>query len=148
MFRGQFEHAIDAKGRTSVPARFRDLLAPSHDPRFILAPSPVDPCLHAYALKEWEALEAKIDELPSFDPNATRLRRLYLSRAVDCEVDKVGRVLIPGSLRTYAALTKDVRWAGMGRKLELWSEERWNEANALDADGHDAFRRALGELRI
>jgi MraZ protein len=145
MFRGQFEHAIDAKGRTSVPARFRELLAPSDDPRFILAPSPLDACLDAFPIHAWEQIEAKVDQMKSFDPNVVRFRRLYLSGAVECEVDKVGRVLVPSSLRAHASLVKEVRWAGMGRKFELWAPEKWVEVNTLDAEAKADFRRALAE---
>ena len=149
MFRGQYEHAIDAKGRTSVPARVRDQLAPADDPRFILAPSPTDACLHAYPLKAWEAIEAQIAALPKFDDDALRLRRTFISAAVDCDVDRVGRVLIPGSMRAYAGLSKGVRWAGMGQHLEIWSEENWARTTTLGPEEAAAFRRALAEkLRL
>ena len=64
MFRGHFEHAIDAKGRTSLPSRFRDVLAAASDARLVLTPSPFDPCLHLFPMKAWEEFEAKIAALP------------------------------------------------------------------------------------
>ena len=72
MFRGQFAHTIDAKGRVSLPARFRDGLVAQGDPRFILTPALFDPCLHLYPLRGWEELEEKLAGLPSFDPNIVR----------------------------------------------------------------------------
>lgn len=145
MFRGQFEHAIDAKGRTSLPARYRDVLAATNDLRLVLTPALFDPCLKVYPMKAWEELEEKISALPEFDPHAVFLRRRFLSAAVECELDKQGRILVPPSLRDYAALSKDVLWAGMGRTAELWSRERW--AAGLEKSEADmaAFKAAIAE---
>src|SRR5687767_4309836 len=133
MFRGQFEHAIDAKGRTSLPARFRSSLEDAADGEvcLILTPALFDPCLHAYPLPAWEELEKKIAELPKFDPNVVAFRRRYVSAAVECELDKQGRILIPPSLREHAGLVKDVLWAGMGQTAELWSKDRWAAAQSM-----------------
>jgi len=156
MFRGHFEHAIDAKGRTSLPSRFRDLLASDAGRKssaqggdLVMTPSPFDPCLHIFPMKAWEEFEAKIGALPQFEPNVIRLRRLYVSAAVECEIDKQGRVLVPTSLREHASLQKDVLWAGMGHMVELWAREKWNEVRAITGDEREAFRRAVAEqLRI
>jgi len=149
MFRGHFEHAIDAKGRTSLPSRFRDVLAATGDTRMVLTPSPFDACLHLFPMRAWEEFEAKIAALPQFEPNVIKLRRLYVSAAVECEVDKQGRVLVPNSLREHAMLQKDVLWAGMGQMVELWAREKWSEVQAMTAEEHASFRRAVAEqLRI
>jgi transcriptional regulator MraZ len=149
MFRGHFEHAIDAKGRTSLPSRFRDVLAATGDPRLVLTPSPFDACLHLFPMKAWEEFEAKIAALPQFEPNVIKLRRLYVSAAVECEVDKPGRVLVPNSLRDHAKLQKDVLWAGMGQMVELWALEKWNDVQSMTANERAEFRRAVAEqLRI
>jgi MraZ protein len=145
MFRGHFEHAIDTKGRTSLPSRFRDVLVAEGDLRLVLTPSPFDPCLHLFPMKAWEEFEGKIAALPQFEPNVIRLRRLYVSAAAECDIDKQGRVLVPNSLRDHAALQKDVLWAGMGQMVELWAREKWNEVRAITADEREAFRRAVAE---
>jgi MraZ protein len=125
MLRGQFEHAVDAKGRTSLPARYRDALEATGSSRLILTRGLYGSCLDVFPLKQWEELEAKVAELPSFDPNVVKLRRLYISAAVECDLDKQGRVLIPPTLRDFAAIDKNVVWVGMTTKAELWSSEHW-----------------------
>ncbi len=145
MFRGHFEHAIDSKGRTSLPSRFRDVLVAGGDLRIILAPSLLDACLDVYPLKAWEELEAKIASLPRFDRQVLRMKRQYLSAAVDCEIDKSGRVLVPNSLREHAALQNDVLWAGMGQTIELWSKEKWAETQTLSDDDKGELQRFLAE---
>jgi MraZ protein len=149
MFRGHFEHAIDAKGRTSLPARFRDVLAATGDARIILTKSPFDACLHLVPMKGWEEIEAKIAAQPQFDENVIRLRRLYISAAVECEIDKQGRILVPNALRDYASLSKDVLWAGMVNMVELWSREKWDETQKMTPVELVEFRRVVSEkLRI
>ena len=145
MFRGQFEHAIDSKGRTSLPSRFRDVLVASSDLRIVMAPSMFDTCLDVYPLKAWEELEAQFAVLPRFDRSMLRLRRQYLSAAVDCEVDKQGRVLVPNALRERGCLNNDVLWAGMGQTIELWSKEKWAETQILSDEEKAEFQRVLAE---
>ncbi len=151
MWQGQHEHAIDAKGRISVPARFRDALAADakeqEADRFVLT-SALDPCLVAYPLSEWRAFEEKLSKLPRFDPHVVKLRRLYVSAAVEVQLDSQGRVLVPPSLRAYAGLEKDVLWAGMGRWAELWSKERWVRAIETTEDERAALAAKLGELGL
>ena len=149
MFRGQFLHSIDAKGRISLPARFRDALVSAGDHRLVLTPAPFDPCLHVYPMRAWEELEQKISELSTLDPNVVRFRRMYVSAALECELDKAGRVLVPPHLREKAELSKDVLWAGMGRLVELWSRQRWDDALRMSPDEEAAFKHAVMErIRI
>jgi MraZ protein len=145
MFRGQFEHAIDAKGRTSLPARFRDVLAAGNDLRLVLTRALFDRCLHLYPMRAWEDLEAKIAAMPQFEPNVVAFRRMYLSAAVECELDKQGRILVPPSLREHGELDKEVVWAGMGRTAELWSRERWQAAQVLSEADLATFKAAISE---
>ena len=147
MWQGQFEHAIDGKGRTSLPARFRDALSAAGDDRFVVT-SALDPCLVAYPLAEWRAFEEKLSRLPRFDPAVVKLRRLYVSAAVEVAFDGQGRVLIPPPLRAYAALEKDVLWAGMGRHAELWARDRWLRAVETTESERAQLSAKLGELGL
>ena len=148
MFRGQFEHAMDAKGRISLPSRFRDALARSGDTVLIVTPSLTDACLDVFPLKRWEAFEARVAELPRFDENVIKLRRLYVSAAVECEVDGQARVLVPQALRERGKLDKAVVWAGMVDKAELWSADLWDRAST-PAPEDKAFLRAIAtEMKL
>jgi MraZ protein len=149
MFRGQFVHSVDAKGRISLPARFRDVLLADKDARFVLTPALFDPCLHLYPMAAWEEFEQKVAGLPSLDSNAVRFRRMYVSAAVECELDKAGRVLVPPHLRVRAELDKsEALWAGMGRILELWSRARWDAALTMSASEVDSFKLAMEQIKI
>lgn len=148
MFRGVYEHQIDAKGRTSLPAKLRDTLVGSYDERLILTTA-LDPCLHAYPVREWEQLEASLAKRNPMEPGVKTLMRLYVASAQECPLDKLGRVLIPPSLRAHAGLDKDVVWAGMVKVIELWSREGWARAQEearREASSADVMR-VLAELR-
>jgi MraZ protein len=84
MFRGRYEHTIDGKGRTSLPARYRDALEANGERRIVLT-SALDPCLVAYAMQEWTAFEERLGKLPQFDRAVQKLKRIYVSGAVECE---------------------------------------------------------------
>lgn len=150
MLRGRYEHAVDEKGRTSVPARFREAMSASGDSYLVLTTG-LDPCLVAYPMREWLAFEERLSKLPQFDASVAMLRRIYVSSAVECEVDKHGRILVPASLRKHAALTRDALWAGMGRHAEIWSTERFERLRdgALeDPQQREAIAKRLAELGL
>lgn len=146
MFRGQFVHTIDQKGRISLPARFREALEQSGDKRLIVTPAPFEPCLHLYPLKAWQAYEESISDLPSLDPDIVRFRRLYISPAVDLEMDAGGRILISPAFRKKAELEKEALWAGMGRTAELWSKPRFDEVMDMSEAELADFRIKVQEL--
>ena len=150
MFRGQYEHAIDAKGRTSVPAKFRDVLVANGEARLVMTPG-LEPCLVAWPIKEWLAFEERLSKLPQFDASVASIRRIYVSGAVELEVDKLGRLLIPKELRDAASLGREVLWAGMGRHVELWDKERFASLRSAvlgDETKRAEVARRLAELGL
>ncbi len=126
MFRGSSPLSLDSKGRLAVPAKYRDLLMSYCQGRLIVTADP-GRCLLVYPLPDWEPIEQKLNGLSSFNPLTRNLQRLVVGNASDTEMDGAGRILIPGSLREFAGLDKDVVLAGQGRKFELWDATRWKE---------------------
>ena len=150
MFRGRYEHAIDAKRRTSFPAAFREVLNAGGDSRLVVTTG-LDACLVAYPMSEWRAFEDRLAQLPQFDRSVAMLRRIYVSGAVECEVDKVGRLLIPAGLRKHAGLSREALWAGMGRYIELWdlgTFDAMRDGALANEDARDAMAGRLAELGL
>jgi MraZ protein len=150
LFRGRYEHSIDAKGRTSVPSRFREVMIAQGDSRLVLTTG-LDTCLVAYPMTEWLAFESRLSELPQFDADVVTLKRIYVSGAVECEFDKVGRVLIPAALRKHARFSRDALWAGMGTYIELWAKESFEGLRKdvlADEDRRLGIAKRLAELGL
>jgi MraZ protein len=124
MFRGVNNLNLDAKGRMAIPARYRDRLLESCGGRLIFTID-VDRCLLLYPLTEWEQIEKALMSRPNMNPQVRRLQRLIVGHATDVEIDGQGRVLVPPSLREYAALEKHAVLVGQGNKFELWDEDAW-----------------------
>lgn len=122
MFMGEYRHTVDTKGRLIIPAKFRDELGPE----FVITRG-MDGCLFGYPLTEWNNLEEKLRQLPLTKKNARAFVRFFYSAATECEFDKQGRINIPKTLRTHAALDKKCVVVGVSNRFEIWSEERWNE---------------------
>ncbi|NLD19303.1 MAG: division/cell wall cluster transcriptional repressor MraZ [Clostridiales bacterium] len=122
MFVGTYYNSIDSKARLIIPAKFRDELGG----RCIIAKS-LDRCLTIYTNKEWEKLVEKLDELPTGNPNARKLKRYFNSSANLCDVDKQGRLTIPQELREYAGIEKDLITIGSNKTIEVWSKEQWKD---------------------
>lgn len=124
-------HAInmDAKGRLAIPTRVRDELAQVCDGRIVLTANASDSeeerCLLIYPESQWDVLRPQIEALPNMNKKARRLQRVMLGYATPLELDAAGRVLVPPTLRDYARFEKKLMLVGIGKKFELWSEERW-----------------------
>lgn len=124
---GEYSHTIDAKGRVIVPAKFREELGEGS-----VITKGLDGCLFVYPKEEWQKFEEKLRQLPLNQQNARKITRFFLAGATGCEIDKQGRVLLPAVLREFAELEKDVVMVGIMNRVEIWSKERWNSANAFD----------------
>ncbi len=146
MFRGRFEHTIDPKGRISIPAKFRELLSEKYDDRIII--TNFDRCLVAYPYEEWRSVEERISSLSMVKKEVKAFQRFFISGATECPIDKLGRILIPPTLRDYAGLEKVVVFAGMGKMFELWSRERWTEEIKRAEENFEGLRESLASLGI
>ncbi len=127
VFTGTYNHSIDTKGRLIVPAKLREKLGEA----FMVTQGP-DGCLYAYPESEWETIERSFRENTTPTRDARRFMRIFFAGACDVEVDKQGRILLPANLREYAALEKDVVFAGVMNHVEIWEPSRWNEVNNPD----------------
>jgi len=124
MFRGRYTHAIDAKGRVSIPSKFRDVLDGQGELAFMVT-NDLDPCLVAYPMEEWLAEEKRIQSLPNFVPETLQYKRFFISGAQECPIDRQGRILIPPSLREHAQLQREALFVGLLEKFEIWSPGLW-----------------------
>ncbi|MBA2914047.1 division/cell wall cluster transcriptional repressor MraZ [Limosilactobacillus frumenti] len=138
MFMGEFKHSIDAKGRLIIPAKFRDQL----DGHFIVTRG-LDGCLFGYPMAEWQQMEEKLKTLPLTKRDARAFVRFLYSAATECDIDKQGRINIPDTLCAHADLTKKCVVVGVSNRIEIWSEDRWQQFTSTTANDFDEIAEDL-----
>ncbi len=126
MFLGASSLSLDAKGRLSVPTRHHDALVACADGQLTITKHP-DGCLMVFPRPEWEKFSAKISALPM---SSLWVKRIFLSNAMNVELDSTGRVLISPELREGSGITKETTLRGMGSYFELWDKATY-EAHEL-----------------
>lgn len=143
MFIGEYQHALDPKGRVIIPSKFRDELGEE----FVMTKG-LDNCLFAYPKKEWEILEEKLKTLPLTSKDARAFIRFFFAGASEGILDKQGRVLIPANLREHSKLEKDVVIIGVATRMEIWSKENWDAYNNDDSLSYESIAEKMAELGI
>lgn len=143
MFIGEYSHSIDPKKRLAVPSKFRGELKSK-----VVVTRGLDKCLFIYPMKAWEELANKLGTLPVGESGTRSFIRLMLAGAVDVEVDKQGRILIPDYLKTYAGLKKNVVVAGLYNRLEVWDELKWGAYKKSAEKNTDEIAEQLGKLGV
>lgn len=149
MFRGWFEHLLDAKGRAAIPSSFRESLSQAGDERLVLTTAISGAHLVAYPMSRWLAFEERVrTQLPQFDANVERFRRLYIGGAMECGLDRLGRILVPANLRERAGLSKEIVFVGDIEKFAIWSKERWCETQKVDQNELASMQATLANLGL
>jgi mraZ protein len=120
MLLGEYQHSLDEKGRLIIPAKFREDLGEN----FVITRG-LDNCLFAYPLSQWKIIEDKVKELPTSQAETRAFVRMFFSGAVEAELDKQGRIVIPQQLREHARIDRDVYVIGVSTKVEIWAKEIW-----------------------
>ena len=126
MFRGISQASIDTKGRLTLPNRFREALSLS-SPSLVISIDIRDRCLLIYPIHEWELVQKRLETLSNVSQRNRTLQRLLIGHAIDLEMDKSGRILLPIIHRNYALLKNKVTVLGQGNKLEVWAADEWQE---------------------
>jgi len=143
MLLGEYAHILDGKKRLSLPSKFRKELG-----RKVVVTRGLDNCLFLYSLREWGKISGKLGEL-SFAQSDTRgFNRFILSGAVEVEVDKAGRILIPDFLKDFARLKNRIVVAGIHNRVEIWDEHAWQGYKRRIEKQADQMAEKLGEIGV
>jgi MraZ protein len=128
VFTGEYRHTVDDKGRIAVPVKFRSQLDPGS-----MISGWLDDCLAIHPKVVWDDLSAKIAALPFTDQKSRLFQRFVFSHAVEVELDKQGRVLLPAYLRDSVGLETEAVVVGSRDHAEIWAPKRWEDyRRALD----------------
>ncbi len=137
---GSYNHQLDAKGRLRIPYKFKPILGAdcyltrcSNGSLMILSEEQFDKFIQGFNFNDIsESAEAKVV-------------KAILGMTVKVEEDAQGRFVLPQNLRQIAGITKNIVFVGVGNRVELWDEEKWNKYNNIDAAAFDALLLAAKE---
>lgn len=149
MFSGRYEYSLDEKGRISLPSKFREILKLKYDERLVI--TTMDGCLYCYPYQEWKILEEKAVSFELVKPEDKNFMRLFFSGAMECVPDKLGRILLPQTHREYAGIKKEVTFAGMLKRIEIWAKERFDATilkPSLDGNSSASISEMASRLGI
>ena len=142
MFYGEYEHALDRKGRLIIPSGYRQVLR-EHYTDILYVTRGLDRALFLFPESEWRTQELRFRNLSFTKPEARRFTRLYFSGAYELTMDKQGRILIPKRLKEFAEIRRDVIMIGVSSRIEIWSREQWR---AYYETARDAFESVAENL--
>ena len=123
MLMGEYRHNMDAKGRVTMPSRYREELG---EKLYVI--KGLEECLFVFSEEGLKKLHTSFAQANLED--AMDADRLLFAGGIEVEPDKQGRILLSATLREYAGLTKDVTVIGAGERAEIWDSERWKEYQA------------------
>jgi len=149
-FISRYEYSLDTKGRLNIPAKFREVLLRDYDYNLVVTTA-LDGYLDCFPRLRWTQLENELKALPSSRIEVKRFKRFYLSGAVECSLDKQGRVLLPPTLRSWAGLDQEcnnVVIVGNMDKMEFWSQDRWQIEESETIKSSADISAVLGELGV
>lgn len=145
MFYGEYEHSIDRKGRMIIPSKFRQAFKENLVERFYVTRG-LDGCLFLFAEDEWHSQEQKFKAIPFTKKDGRQFNRLFFSGAIELEIDKQGRVLIPHYLKEFARIKRDIVIVGVSNRIEIWSKERWQEFYNAHKESFEELAEKLVDL--
>jgi MraZ protein len=141
MFIGEYNHTIDEKGRVSVPVKFRSGLAGG-----CVVTRGLDGCLWLYPTAAWAEMAEKVAEMPVTQKNARSFSRFILSGAVECEIDKAGRINLPKYLLEYGEISQKAVMIGTYNRVEIWSSEKWESFKKEMENNSEEVAENLSEI--
>jgi len=143
MLMGKYNNSIDSKNRMTVPSKYRDELGYS-----CVLTKGNDKCLYIYPMTEWEKVRNKLSSLPTSNKSVRAYVRRVYANAVECEIDKQGRITIPPELREFAGIEKDLVTMGVMNRIEIWSRSEWEMFDINEDDDACDFEGTLAEYGI
>jgi len=147
-FSGKYYYTLDQKGRVIIPAPFREILASNYTSKLIFTNDVFDRCLNAYPVDEWHALMEKVKGLPQTLDAVRYFMRRVIGSAIECEIDKQGRVLIPSALRIDGGLNSEVVLLGQGNRIDVWDREELEKVADPEKIDRQAYMEQLSNLGL
>ncbi|MBN1698366.1 MAG: division/cell wall cluster transcriptional repressor MraZ [Spirochaetales bacterium] len=143
MITGEYKYSLDDKGRLMIPAKMRTEI----EGNMLILTRGAEKCLWLFPPEEWKVFsESLLASTSIYEKKGRLVRRRIIAPAQDIEIDKMGRIIIPPTMREYAGLKKECTILGQGKSIEVWDDEYYKEyCHESEPDFHEAFEE-LGRV--
>ncbi len=147
MLIGEYAHTFDEKSRISLPAKFRKEMGS----RVVITPG-IDGCLFVFTAKEWKQFAERLSRPDSsssvLQSDNRNFNRLVIGRAIEAEIDSIGRILVPDHLRDHAKLKTRAVIIGVMNRVEIWDAEQWKSYRSAFEKKADVMAEKLASAGI
>ena len=143
MFIGEYTHSIDGKNRVFIPTKFQKDLKPG-----VVVTRGLDNCLFVFTLQSWKQIANKLKAMPLTNQNSRAFARLMLAGAMEVNLDKQGRMLLPQYLKEFASLDKETVLVGLFDRIEIWNKASWEQYKKQTEKDSNKIAENLTELGI
>ena len=140
MFLGTYRHAVDAKGRIAIPARFREQL-----PTGTVISKGAEGCLQVYPPKEWARVKDRMRITSTTAAEERKLQRMLFGSARECEFDAQGRIVLSADHRLYAGIGATAAVVGVNNLIEIWNDEAWRRIGDATPDEYTRIQDRVAE---
>jgi MraZ protein len=146
-FVSQFTNRLDAKGRVSIPASFRGLLAKDGYEGLYVHPTLDFPALDCGGNALLAEISALLDRLPAFSEERDVFATALMGASEILKIDPEGRIVLTDRMREQAGITDQVTFVGHGHKFQLWEPEQFRAHFEQSRDRLKVLRRSLSVLQ-
>ena len=124
-FLSNFTHRFDAKGRISIPASFRQVLAKDGFAGVYVYPSLDAPALDCGGNALIAEIDALLQTMPPYSQARDAFATALLGMSEILRPDAEGRVFVDSRLKTALGLTDEAVFVGHGHKFQIWEPSRF-----------------------
>jgi len=140
LFLSTYHNRLDKKGRVSIPAPFRLVLAGQQSEGIVAYASPINPCIEACGMQRLMKSNQRIERFDPYSAERDAFSAMLFGDSVQMGFDTEGRVMLPPQLVAFAKLKEQVTIVGKGEIFELWEPKAF-------ADYIERARKTVREKR-
>lgn len=146
-FVSTYHNRIDAKGRVSVPAPFRAVIAQGGFDGVFCHPALDQRAIDAGGRPLVDKIGALIEGLDPYSDERDQLSTALFGQSEILKLDQDGRVVLSDVLRQHADLDGHAVFVGLGDKFQVWNPENFEAHLALAREKVREHRRLFAATR-
>jgi MraZ protein len=147
-FSGKYYYTVDPKGRVMVPAPFREIVSANYSSKLYVTNAAFEKCLHLFPLEEWNNMQDKVRSLPRMDDSVNFFMKRVIASALEVEMDRQGRVLIPSTLREDSGISGEAVLVGQIDRIAIWERALWDEVTDISKVDVKSYKKALSDFGL